>query len=305
VAESVNRLIAELAARQHGVVARWQLLESGFDRRAIDRRIASGLLQPLYRGVYAVGHPNVSAKGHWMAAALACGPRAVVSHRSAAALWDLASSASALVDITVPRGRAGHNGIRPHGVRHLHDRDRTLYDVIPVTTVARTLFDLAEVMDATRLERAFERAERLQLLDLAAVEDVCRRSHGRRALRPVRTLLPSLRPAPATRSDLERDFLDLCRDHGLPEPEVNAIVEGFEVDAVWRAHRLVVELDSFEYHRSRAAFEQDRARDTALQLAGYRVMRITWRRLRDEPATVAQEVGTMLDRPPAPGRGPD
>jgi hypothetical protein len=128
------------------------------------------------------------------------------------------------------------------------------------------------------------------------VEEVCRRSHGRRALRPVLALLPSLRPAPPTRSDLERDFLGVCRKAGLPAPQVNVIVKGFEVDALWPDQRLVVELDSFEFHRTRAAFERDRARDAALQLAGYRVLRITWRRLRDDPEGVVKSVRVLLGR---------
>ena len=232
-----------------------------------------------------------------MAAVLACGRDAVLSHLSAAALWSIASSSSPFIDITVPRGRRGHEGIRLHQVRHFPDADRTIHDAIPVTTIARTLFDLAEVLSMTRLERAFERAERLELLDLTAVADVCRRNPGRRALRPLLALLPSLSPPAPTRSDLEDDFLDFCRANDLPTPELNAIVEGHEVDAVWRDQRLVVELDSFEFHKTRAAFERDRARDMALQLAGYRVLRITWRRLRNEPAEVERAIRALLASP--------
>ena len=292
-------LIAELAARHHGVVARWQLLEHGVSARAIDRRVNAGRLCPLYRGVYAVGHTNLTPKGHWMAAVLACGRSAVLSHRNAAALWDFAPSSSPLIDITAPRRRTGHDGIRLHRVRHLPDPDRTIHDAIPVTTVARTLFDLAEVVSVSRLERVFERAERLDLLDLDAVGAVCRRNPGRRALRPLSALLPSLVPPARTRSELERGFLDFCDAQSLPAPEVNAIVEGFEVDALWRAERLIVELDGFEFHKARAAFERDRARDTELQLAGYRVLRITWRRLRDAPAAVANAIRALLLPPSA------
>jgi len=286
--------IAALAARQHGVATRRQLLALGFSRHAIDRWIASGRLHPIYRGVYAVGHANLSRRGRWMAAVLACGDEAVLSHRSAGALWDIAPTSSPLTDVTVPRGRSGHRRIRLHQVRRLTDDDRTVHDAIPVTSVARTLFDLAEVFDARRLERALERAERLQLFDLRAIEGQIERGRGRRALKRIVPVLGASHPAPQTRSELERDFLDLCRSTDLPAPQVNVIVEGYEVDALWPDQRLIVELDSFEYHRTRAAFERDRARDTALQLAGHRVLRITWRRLRDEPGAVATAIRTLL-----------
>ena len=229
-----------------------------------------------------------------MAAALACGRRAVLSHRSAAALWDIAPSTSPSIDITVPRGRSGHQGIRLHQARRLPGPERVIHDAIPVTTVARTLFDLAEVVDTARLERAFEGAERRDLLDLVAIEAVCRRNPGRRALRPLAVLLPSLTPAPFTRSDLEGDFLDFCVRAGLPRPEANVLVAGFEVDAVWRDRRLIVELDGFEFHRTRAAFERDRVRDAELQLAGYRVVRITARRLRGDAGAVAAFLHALL-----------
>jgi len=170
----------------------------------------------------------------------------------------------------------------------------------PTTSVARTLFDLAEVVDGRRLARAFERAERLRLFDLNAIERQLERGRGRRGLKVIEPLLVAALPSPDTRSDFEQDFLDLCRDAGLPPPEVNVIVETYEVDALWRDDRLVVELDSLEYHRTRAAFERDRARDTALQLAGYRVLRVTWRQLRDAPSAVAGAVRNLLDRPPSP-----
>lgn len=177
--------IAALAVRQHGVVARWQLLAMSFTRRAIDNRIASGRLHAVYRGVYSVGHAHVVGRGRWMAAVLAGGPQALLSHRSAAALWDLAPSSSPLIDVTASRGRAGHRGIRLHRPRTLHPEDRAKRDTIPVTSIARTLFDLAEVVDRRQLERVFEQAERLRLLDTSAVARVCERGRGRRALKVI------------------------------------------------------------------------------------------------------------------------
>jgi very-short-patch-repair endonuclease len=196
--------------------------------------------------------------------------------------------------VTAPGAwRRRRDRIVTHGCQ-TDEEDRASHDRIPVTSVARTLLDLAEVVDRRRLERAFEAAERMRLLDLRAVEQVCERGRGRRGLRQLRALLPSLRPAPTTRSDLERDFLDFCRDHELPIPTMNADVAGFEVDALWPQERLVVELDGFEFHRTRAAFERDRARDAAIQLAGHRVVRLTHRRLETEPHVAAAQIRSFL-----------
>jgi Protein of unknown function (DUF559) len=196
--------------------------------------------------------------------------------------------------VTVPgAARRRRDRIAVHGC-HVDPDDRAERDGIPVTSVARTLFDLVEVVDARRLERAFENADRLRLLDLTAVEQIVRRNPGRRALRPLLALLPSLRPAPETRSELERFFLDVCSDAGLPTPVMNATVEGFEVDAHWPGQRLIVELDGYEFHRTRAAFERDRARDAVLQAGGHRVVRLTQRQLTNEPAATAKLIRRLL-----------
>ena len=289
-------VIAELAARQHGVVARRQLIEVGFGPGAIDWRRATGRLHVVYRGVYAVGHPRLVGHGRWMAAVLACGDAALLSHQSGGALWEFRPSAGSLVDVTTPRSRAGEPGIRVHRVRTLDPEDRTVRDGIPVTTVARTLLDLAETVSPTQLRRAFEAADRLGLLDMRAIERLRERCRGRRGLKPLAALLAThRRPAPMTRSELECRFLDLCRDERLPAPLVNATVAGMEVDMLWPRQRLVVELDGHAFHRTRAAFERDRVRDAALQQAGHRVVRVTDRRLRAEPAGVAQTVQSLLD----------
>jgi hypothetical protein len=179
----------------------------------------------------------------------------------------------------------------------LDPRDCTEEEGIPVTTVARTLLDLAEVVPLRQLHRAYEAAERLRILDVRAVTDVVQRSPGRHGLRPLGALIEGSRlPEPAAHSELEAHFLDLCHEAGLPRPTVNALVAGFEVDALWPAERLVVELDGHEFHRTRAAFERDRARDTALQLAGYRVIRLTYARLIAEPGAVAGAIRALLDR---------
>jgi hypothetical protein len=231
-----------------------------------------------------------------MAAVLACGPDALLSHRSAAALWGLLSAAGSQVDVTAPgcRGR-GRPGIALHRVRSLHADDRAIRESIPVTAPARTLLDLSEVLRPRRLTLAFEEAERLGLLDMRALHGLWERSPGRRGLQPLGGLLSEGRDPPNTRSALERRFVELCRGENLPLPTLNAGVAGFEVDALWPDERLIVELDGYAFHRTRGAFERDRIRDADLQLAGYRVLRITSRRLEQEPAAVAETVRSLLD----------
>ena len=291
-----DREIAELARRQHGRVALWQLLELGFGRGAVEHRLRAGRLHQLYRGVYAVGHDASGAHGRWMAAALAFGQDAVLSHASAAALWAIRPSASGLIDVTVPgRSRHPRPGVRLHLVRRLHPDDVTVRAYIPVTSVPRTLLDLAEVASFRDLGRAVEAAERLRLFDLRAIEKLLQRSRGRHGLKALRAVIANYRPAPMTRSELERAFLEFCIAYGIPLPETNALVEGYEVDALWRAARLIVELDSREFHDTVEAFERDRLRDAELQLAGYTVLRITWRRLSQHPGEVAATLWRGLD----------
>jgi hypothetical protein len=264
---------------------------------AIQRRVCAGRLHRLYVGVYAVGHRRLLMEGRWMAAVLACGRAAVLSHRDAAALWTLLPSSAARVHVTAPgRTRCGQAGILLHLPRHLHPEDRAERDRIPVTSVARTLLDLAAIVELRQLRRALEQAERLGVFDMGKMERSVARCRGRRGIRALRAALEDYRSVPFTRSELERRFLDLCRDAGLPRPAANLFVAGAEVDMVWPDERLVVELDGHDYHRTHAAFERDRLRDTALQLAGYRVLRVTHRRLQTEPVEVVRAVRSLLDR---------
>lgn len=298
-----ERSIAGLATRQNGVVTHAQLVRLGYGPQAIEYRRGAGRLHRVHKGVYAVGRPTLDLHGRWMAAVLACGGEAggaVLSHLDAAALWEILPSSGRAIHVTARRSRHGAAGIRVHRVRSLHPEDRTDRAEIPVTTVPRTLLDLADVVRRDRLERAFEEAERRRVLDVRAVERVLARSQGRRGLGPLSDLLQSrLGPPPDTRSELERRFWDLCRTAGLPMPPVNVAVEGIEVDAVWTRERLVVELDGYAFHRTRAAFERDRERDAALQLAGYRILRITHRRLEREPARVVETIRSLLLSPGA------
>jgi very-short-patch-repair endonuclease len=291
-----ERELARLAARQHGVVSRVQLLALGFGDEAIKTRIDAMRLQGLHREVFAVGHSRLGEASRRWAAVLAYGEDALLSHRSAAALWGLARQRSSLIDITAGTGRQGihrREGIFIHRGR-LHPEDRAVRAGIPVTTVARTLFDMAEFVSLKRLESAWEEADRLGLLELRAVEQVCERGYGRRALRPIRRLLTEARAATITRSPLEDEFAAFCRDHGLPTPSFNTTALGFEIDALWPRQRLAVELDSWEFHGHRAAFERDRARDTTLQVAGYRIIRVTHRRVHGEAGKLAAEIKALL-----------
>lgn len=289
-----ERPLAALANRQHGVISRRQLLRGGLSPRTIGRRLEAGRLVVLHRGVYAFSPGRISQQGRWMAAVLASGEGALLSHRSAATLWGLTRRSRGPVEVTSATGRQ-RPGIAVHegGVC---EADRAVLAHIPVTTVARTLFDLAEVLDERALERAFEEASRLRLLELTALESVCGRAHGRRALRPIRRLIEEAHGPAWTRSDLEDRFAAFCREYSLPPAETNVSVLDYEVDVLWPRERLVVEVDSWSFHRHREAFERDRARDAAMQAKGYRIIRVTHRRLERESATVAAELRLLLNR---------
>jgi hypothetical protein len=254
----------------------------------------------LHRGVYAVGHERLTQRGHWLAAVLASGEGALLSHASAAALWGLRGARSP-VDVTCVHGHPGRRGIRLHRAK-IHPAERAIRDGIPVTSVVRTLFDLAEVVDEQRLKHAFEEADRLNLLQLRALESVCERNPGRRALRPIGRLLAEIGAPTRTHSPLEDRFLDFCREQRLPPPSTNVLVLDREADAFWPQARLVVELDSWGYHRHHAAFERDRIRDTRFLVAGYRTIRVTDRRLDREADTLATEIRSLIGTPPSGGK---
>ncbi len=295
-----EREIVTLANRQHGVVSRRQLLDAGLGPRTIGRRLEAGRLYRLHREVYALNDQLVGQRGRWMAAVLACGKGALLSHRSAAQLWGLSGSQRGPVDVTAGSGRR-RPGISVHE-GGIYDEDRRERAGIPVTSVAKTIFDLAEVVDDDRLARAFEEADRLYLLRIPELEAVCARGYGRHALRPIRRLLEEARYSEVPRSRLEEKVLALCREYDLPAPVSNVDVLGHEVDALWPRERLIVEADSIAFHGHRAAFERDRARDAARQVEGYRVIRLTHRRIEREPATVASELRRLLEPSRTDGR---
>jgi very-short-patch-repair endonuclease len=288
-----------LATLQHAVVARWQLIEVGFTRTVIADLVRSGHLHPLYRGVYAVGHVKVSRQGRWMAAVLACGREAVLSHQSAVALWDLRPVATGPMHVTDPRGsRHGRKGIHVHRPRALDGRDFAVCDHIPVTSIARTLLDYAATAHPQQVRLAVEAAERKGLFDGRAVDDLLARSRGHAGAKPLKSALLEVRgPVPWTRSELERRFLALIREAGLPEPQANVSVAGENVDYFWPGPRVVVEVDGYEWHKSRRQFEKDRIKDTRLQLAACWVLRATQPRIQFEPKRLLGDLAAMLRNP--------
>jgi very-short-patch-repair endonuclease/predicted transcriptional regulator of viral defense system len=286
--------LAALAASQRGVVSRGQLLGLGFGRGAIEVRLARGQLHMVHRGVYAVGHTALGERGRLRAALFACGRASVLSHRSAAHLWAMSPSASRLIEASGPTRRRGARGVRYHQAR-LHRDDVTGHEGFPVTSVARTLLDLAEVVPRERLARAVERAVRLRIFDLTAVQAVLARGRQRKGCAALATVIAAFDESQVDlRSELERHFLTFIRDEGLPKPVFNAVVEGLEVDVLWPKQRLVVELDGYAYHAGRAAFERDRQRDAILLAAGHRVMRVTDRQLTSERRELAARLRLLL-----------
>jgi very-short-patch-repair endonuclease len=292
----LEQLLALLATEQHGVVAVWQLLELGFTRDAIGRRAKFGRLHRIYRGVYAVGHNRLTWRARCMAAVLACGPDAVLSHRAAVALWDLRRIPSGRIDVTAPgRTRHGHDGIHIHSVRSLHENDRTMIDGIPVTSIPRTLLDYAEVTHFQWFRLAYEEALRRELLDGRALDDLIARSRTRKGVKPLKRAMSQANGSgPWLQSNNERRFLTLVREAGLPEPRANVLVEGELVDFIWEEQKLVVEIDSYDFHKSRAEWRRDRERDAKLMRAGYRVLRIPEDRLYEAPRGVVADVLELL-----------
>jgi hypothetical protein len=289
----VDELIADLATRQHGVVGRGQLVALGVGQRAIDHRIACRRLHPIHAGVFAVGHPLRSATGSWMAAVLACGEGAVLSHRSAAALWGVRQFGGR-AQVTAAR-TLRRPGIATHRVA-LPPDEVTTELAIPVTTPARTLFDLAAILTRQRLEAAITEAEVRRLASPTSLADLVARYPGRRGIATLRRILGDTGRIgrTLTRSELEIAFLALVDAHGLPRPSLNRTGDHGELDASWPAARLAVELDGFATHGTRRAFEADRARDRALLLAGWRVVRLTARQLTAEADTIARQLRILL-----------
>lgn len=294
-----ERAVAALAERQYGVVARRQLVACGMKKTAIGGWLRRGRLILIHRGVYALGHRRLQRHGHWMAAVLAAGDGALLSHRDAAALHGLRRPHDGIATDVTTTGRVAKTAIlAAHQAVSLAAEDRTNVDGIPVTTVARTLVDLAGVVGKQALAAALNEAERANVLDVKEIERVLERTRGRRGrghanLRAVlhehREHGPTL-----TRSELERAFLDLLEANDLPRPRTNVRRLGHEVDACWPTRRAIVELDGWHYHRTREEFEADRERDAELETAGWRVIRVTARQIANRPRTVVRNLRALL-----------
>jgi very-short-patch-repair endonuclease len=285
-----------VARVQHGVVTRVQLLGAGLPAHRLERRVRTRRLRPVHRGVYLVG-PLVSSRAMEMAAVLACGAGSRVSHRSAArllGLWDRPPD-SAPVEVRVAgcdRGR--RPGIRAYRGPALTAGEVVTVDGIPVTSPTRTLLDLASVVGRAELERAVARAERLELVDRADLSALIARGRGRPGIPLLRAVMEQPGGPVLTRSEAEERFLALIRRFRLPPPVVNARVAGYEVDFLWRAEGIAVEVDGFAYHSSARRFERDRRRDADLAAAGIQVIRVTWRQIVREPEAVMGRLALTL-----------
>ncbi|HKJ91516.1 MAG TPA: type IV toxin-antitoxin system AbiEi family antitoxin domain-containing protein [Longimicrobiales bacterium] len=293
----IEARIGAVAARQHGVVIRRQLLELGFLPGTIRRRATSGWLRRLHRGVYLVG-PVPPPRARKMAAVLACGLESLLSHWSAAALWTLAApqAVTAPPDVSVMGDRAVRRaGIRIHRVTSLDPDERTTLDGLPVTTPARTLVDLAAVAASRDLERAVARAEREQLVSREMLAGLVTRYKGRPGVPALRATLDRSGGVAFTRSEAETRFLALVRKAGLPVPQTNVMVHGYEIDFLWPLQRLAVEVDGCRYHSSRSRFESDRRRSTHLAAHGIHVVHLTWHQIvHDDVATAVQIAPALL-----------
>jgi very-short-patch-repair endonuclease len=291
---SIGTVEAGLAARQHGIVTRTQLRTAGFSDDIIDRRIRTRRLVRIHRGVYLVG-VVAPPYAHELAACLACGPLAVLSHRSAAVIWQIMKGRArpARLEVTIPEGYRRHPGLRVYRIGTLRPDEVTRVRGIPITTAARTLYDLAGRLRRRPLERAVAEAIALRLTTATEVRAMALRQAGRRGAGRLRAVLDLGDPR-RTRSEAEEIFLGLVRRGGIELPVVNTRVAGYEVDFYWPAAHLAVEVDGFAFHISRRAFEQDRRRDAELATLGVRVVRVTWRQITEEPEAVVRRLKGAL-----------
>jgi very-short-patch-repair endonuclease len=283
--------VQALAGRQHGMVKGRQVREAGLSQQGIRRRVEAGWLVPQYHGVYAVGHTALTDKSLLIAAVYAGGDEALASHRAAGKLWGILRG-SQPIEVTGPRSRVAGRRFILHRTRLIHDEDRVLIDNIPVTSLARTLVDLADVLTERRLADAVHEAEVKRLFDLRQIERVLDRLPGRRGRHKLARVLAAYRDVqPFTRSQRERFVLRMCEDYGIRRPEANVWIGGHEVDFYWPEAKLVLEFDGSAVHRTTKAFYEDRKRDRALAAQGIHVVRATDR---DDPATLARELNIIL-----------
>lgn len=287
--------LAKLAERQHGVVSIRQVTGPlGNSRSAVYRAVDAGRLHRLHPGVYAVGHTHLSPHGHCLAAVLACGPDALLSHVSAAWLWNLTKTSPLPASVSTPHYRKPRRPLRLHEAHSITPEDRALREGIPVTSLPRTLLDLAATVRFDWLEKMVEKSEERGLFGLREVEDLLARTVGHHGHGRLRRAIALYKPSSFTRSGLEKRWLELVLSVGLPQPHMNYVEQGFELDCYWPEYRFAVELDLFETHGTRAAFERDRERQEELLLAGITMTRVTGPRLEREPDEVIRRVARLL-----------
>jgi very-short-patch-repair endonuclease len=297
VSGSTGERIAQIAAVQRGRVARRQLTAAGIGSAAVHRLIARGQLHPLSRGVFCVGHRADVELGDETAALLAVREGAALSHYSAGLLWEMITEGDGLIHLIVGQSKSARvKGVRVHRSRILGPRDLVIRKWLPVTTPARALLDLAALVSARQLELAFDRSLVARIMRRNDVIELLRRSQGHPGHGGLHALAVREGGTTITRSQAEERLLALLRAARLPEPLVNARLHGFEVDFYWPSHKLVVEIDGFQFHSSRRAFEHDRRKDAALIGAGLTVIRITWRQLESEPYAVIATIARALAR---------
>lgn len=294
--------MAWLAGRQLSVVRTRQLYDAGLDRGAIAHRLASGSLHRRHRGVYLVGSPILPPGAAELAALFACGDEALISHRSAVALWDCLPWRAGPVDVTVvAMNRRQRAGINLYRVEQLDRRDRRLRHGIAVTAPARSLIDFAADAEDDELEAALSEARALRLIRDGELEAALERAGNRRGVARMRRLRGREDDHGYTRSRAERLMRKLAREAGLPQPLCNARLHGYRVDFVWLEQRLIIEVDGYQFHGHRSAFERDRRKDQVLTAAGYRVVHVTWLQLLHEPVRVAAVLASALTVGRAPG----
>lgn len=283
-----------LVRRQHGVVTRSQLIEIGLSRRAIEHRVAKGRLHPLWRSVYAVGRPEVEQKGRWMAAVLACGPEALLSHRTAAALWGIAPTAGGEIDVVVPVGTYRRQpGIRLHRRSGLAADHRREVAGIPLMDPISTLVDLASCVPEWQVERAINEADRLDLIDLPTLRARVSELQPRPGMARMRRLLGC---DALTDTGLERKFLAIVRAARLPPPRTQQRVNGYRVDFYWPELGLVVETDGWRYHRTAGEQATDHRRDQVHTAAGLTTLRFAEDQVRYRPDEVSARLTAVTKR---------
>jgi very-short-patch-repair endonuclease len=299
----VEARMATLAQDQHGVVARRQLSRIGVTKEQIDGRVRSGGLHPIHRGVYAVGHTAITRRGGWMAAVLASGDGAVLSHRSATALWGIWGSGTGEIHVTVPRKVRSQRSIRRH-FSMLPDDEREVVDGIPTTSAARAVLDLAGEKGEAPAEGALREVEYLGIYGKVSLPALLGRYPKHRGTTACREALERVRDDPGgrLRSDLEERFITFLAANRIPRPRLNSWLsvgeDRFQVDCLWPEARLIAELDGWKSHGTKRAFRKDRKRDRRLGAAGFERVRVTEDQVLDEPAALAADLTKLIYKRP-------